>query len=46
MDPYLEGDDWTSFHTQSCLRNIYDLGGFDLVLDYSKAPAVPIRELV
>jgi Protein of unknown function (DUF4058) len=29
---------------QSALQNVYDLGGFDLVLDYSKAMSVPLRD--
>ncbi|HUY36055.1 MAG TPA: DUF4058 family protein [Pirellulales bacterium] len=41
--PLLAGDADVALDLQSCLRNIYDLGGFDLVLDYSKAAAVPLR---
>jgi hypothetical protein len=42
--PLLTGDGDISLDLQSCFQNVYDLGGFDLVLDYSKAPPVPLRQ--
>jgi|SRR5579862_1743589 len=42
--PLLQGDGDVTLDLQNCLPNVYDLGGFDLVLDYSKAPKVPLRE--
>ena len=42
--PLLTGDADITLDLQSALQNVYDLGGFDLVLDYSKAPPVPLRD--
>jgi hypothetical protein len=42
--PLLPGDADVPLDLQACLQSVYDLGGFDLVLDYSKAPAVPLKE--
>lgn len=40
--PLMEGDADVSLDLQSCFQNVYDGGGFDLILDYSKPPAVPL----
>lgn len=40
--PLLTGDADVGLDLQLCVQNVYDLGGFDLVLDYSKPPAVPL----
>lgn len=40
--PLLEGDADVVLNLQSCFQNVYDLGGFDLVLDYSKPPPAPL----
>jgi hypothetical protein len=42
--PLLIGDGDIALDLQSALQNVYDVGGFDLVLDYSKAPPVPLRD--
>jgi len=42
--PLLPGDADVLLDLQSSFQNVYDLGGFDLVLDYSKAPSVPLQE--
>jgi Protein of unknown function (DUF4058) len=42
--PLLKGDAEITLDLQSALQNVYDLGGFDLVLDYSKAPPVALRD--
>jgi hypothetical protein len=42
--PLLPGDADVPLDLQASLQSVYDLGGFDLVLDYSKAPAVPLKE--
>jgi hypothetical protein len=42
--PLLSGDRDVALDLQACFQNVYDLGGFDLVLDYSKPPPVPLRE--
>jgi hypothetical protein len=41
--PLLEGDADVTLDLQSCFQAIYDAGGFDLVLDYSKALSSRIR---
>jgi hypothetical protein len=41
--PLLPGDADVVLDLQSSFQNVYDLCGFDLVLDYSKAPPVPFR---
>lgn len=40
--PLLTGDADVSLDLQTCFQNVYDLGGFDLIVDYSKPPAVPL----
>jgi hypothetical protein len=40
--PLLVGDGDVDLDLQACFLNVYDLGGFDLLLDYSKPPAVPL----
>lgn len=42
--PLLPGDADVALDLQGCLRNVYDLCGFDLVLDYAKPPGFPLRE--
>jgi len=42
--PLLPGDVDVVLDLQASLQNVYDLGGFDLVLDYSKAPRVPLQD--
>lgn len=41
--PLMEGDADVSLDLQACVTNVYDGGGFDLLLDYSKPPAVPLE---
>jgi hypothetical protein len=41
--PLLAGDADVALDLQAAFQNVYDLGGFDLVLDYSKAPSVPLQ---
>lgn len=41
--PLLPVDADVLLDLQSALRNVYDVGGFDLVLDYSKSPPVPLQ---
>jgi len=38
MDPYLEG----SLDLQRALTNIYDMLGYDLAIDYSQPPELPL----
>lgn len=40
--PLLVGDADVALDLQACFQNVYDLGGFDLLLDYTKPPAVPL----
>jgi len=40
--PLLGGDADVALDLQACFQNVYDLGGFDLLVDYSKPPAVPL----
>jgi hypothetical protein len=42
--PLLPGDADVTLDLQSAFQSVYDLGGFDLVLDYSTMPAVPLRK--
>ncbi len=42
--PLLPGDAEVALDLQSSFQNVYDLGGFDLVLNYSKEPPVPLRD--
>jgi hypothetical protein len=42
--PLLSGDADVALDLQASFQNVYDLCGFDLVLDYSKAPTVPFRD--
>jgi hypothetical protein len=42
--PLLSDDPDVPLDLQACLRTVYDLGGFDLVLNYSNPPAVPPRD--
>ena len=41
--PLLAGDADVALDLQTCVRNVYELGGFDLIIDYSKPPAVPFQ---
>lgn len=41
--PLLEGDADVPLDLQACVRNVYDSGGFDLLIDYSKPPAAPLQ---
>jgi hypothetical protein len=40
--PLLKDDADVSLDLQTCFQNVYDSGGFDLIADYSKPPAVPL----
>lgn len=40
--PLLDGDADVPLDLQTCFQNVYDLSGIDLVMDYSKPPAVPL----
>jgi hypothetical protein len=42
--PLLPGDADILLDLQGCLQIVYDLGGYDLVLDYAKAPNIPLQE--
>ncbi|OYV86196.1 MAG: hypothetical protein B7Z73_12180 [Planctomycetia bacterium 21-64-5] len=39
--PLLGGDADVALDLQTCFQNVCDLGAFDLLVDYSKPPAVP-----
>jgi hypothetical protein len=41
--PLLAGDADVALDLNACVQNVYDLAGFDLILDYSKPPAVPLQ---
>jgi hypothetical protein len=41
--PLLAGDADVLLDLQAALRNIYDLLGYDLAIDYSQSPEVPLR---
>jgi hypothetical protein len=41
--PLLVGDADVDLELQACFQIVYDLGGFDLLLDYSKPPAAPLE---
>ena len=41
--PLLAGDADVPLDLQRALNNVYDLAGYDLVVDYSKPPEVPLR---
>lgn len=41
--PLLTGDADVELDLQACVQNVYDLAGFDLILDYSKPPAFPLQ---
>jgi hypothetical protein len=42
--PPLPGDADISLDLQAAFQNVYDAGGFDLVLDYSGPPPVPLQD--
>jgi Protein of unknown function (DUF4058) len=42
--PLLAGDADVLLDLQAAFQNVYDLGGFDLVLDYAHAPQVPLKD--
>ncbi len=42
--PLLPGDGDVTLDLQAAFQNVYDLCGFDLVLDYTAAPAVPLQQ--
>jgi hypothetical protein len=42
--PLLKGDGDVTLDLQACFQNVYDLCCFDLVPDYSKAPACPLTD--
>ena len=41
--PLLEGDEDVTLDLQAAFTASYDTGNFDLVIDYAKPPAVPLR---
>lgn len=41
--PLMAGDADVQLDLQACVSAVYEVGGFDLILDYSKPPAVPLR---
>ena len=41
--PLLVGDADVALDLQGCFQNVYDLGGFDLLLDYTKPPAIALH---
>ena len=41
--PLLGGDPDVSLDLQAALRNIYDLLGYDLAIDYSQPPEIPLQ---
>ena len=43
--PLLPGDADVPLDLQQALTNVYDLAGYDLAVDYSKPPEVPLRTL-
>jgi len=42
--PLHAGDTETVIDLQSLLNDIYDISGYDLVIDYSKEPVPPLSE--
>lgn len=42
--PLLIGDADVDLNLQACFQNVYDLGGFDLLLDYSKPAAARLED--
>jgi len=41
--PLLPPDADVSLDLQASFQNVYDFGGYDFVLDYTKAPPVPLK---
>jgi hypothetical protein len=48
MDPYLEGELWTNFHTQFAVdlqktsTAVFDAGNMEYLINYTQEPDVPL----